>query len=454
MKLAWYTPYAAPSAIGRFSQLVVRELRAQGAEVTIVRTEPKSSDIRAIPTICPNEPVAWAADWDRHLAEQTRNYDLVVYNLGDHYQYHYYTYLHQANVPGLSILHDFSLHHALLQHCSHNASQHGEYLDHIHAECGLTALQTYERLARENNLHQWWDMAIAQHPVYRWALRHTLGVVTHANFYRSQVDERIGAPTTTIPLAYDSVWEPSENGDQASVMASPPRKLTILTVGSVNPNKRHQTVIQCLAHSKFLRERCQFRIVGHIESTQQKKLERLLESFSHRPDVVITGSVSRDRLQKELANAHILSCLRYPALEGASASVIEGILTGKPVIVCNTGCYQEIPDHLVFKIDPNHERSELSHTLEQILRHYDEATQKALTARQWAQERHSPAQYASAFLQFARQVLYNQPVLKVADRIADQLRAWNAPPNPQFLERIDSTMRGLFTGSPPEQRAA
>lgn len=453
MKIAWYTPFSIHSAIGRFSQLVVRALRERGAEVQIVRSEIRSPALRSVAPICTQEPLAWAVDWEARLGDHGRNYDLVVYNLGDHYENHAYAFQHQSAVPGLSIVHDYSLHHALLHHCRTNPAQHGDYLDHLHAENGGEALDVHENCLKDNQPHRWWDQEIARFPVYRWALRDTLGVVAHSSFYRPILAERTGASTTVIPLAYDSAWEPAGVLPRPAAGMVPHRKLVLLTVGSVNPNKRHQAVIQCLAHSRFLRERLQYRIVGHIEPAQRQAIEHQIESFAHRPEVVITGPVSKERLSQELAQADVLTCLRYPALEGASASVIEGLLTGKPVVVTNTGCYEEIPDSIVYKVDPQHERSELTHQLERILRHYDEAIKRGADARAWARQRHSPEQYAARFLEFAHQVLYDRPVLAIADRIAEQLRGWNVPPHPQLLRRVDDALRGLFAEPLNQQRA-
>lgn len=453
MKLAWYTPFSIHSAIGRFSHLVIRELRAQGAEVTLVRSEAKTPAIRSAAPICADEPFVWACDWERKLGEHAAEHDLLVYNLGDHYDYHYYAFQHQVHIPGLSILHDFCLHHALMQHCSANPDLHGTYLDHLYAECGEEAVKAFEDASRDNQMHQWWEHDIARYPVSGWAVRNTLGVVTHATFYRELVEQRGGSPTLTIPLAYDTVWEPPTS-PVAAVKSFDTKKRTILTVGSVNANKRHQAVIQCIAHSRFLRERCQYRIVGHIEPLQQQAIERQLAALDSPVDVVITGAVSRQQLSQELATADILSCLRFPALEGASASVIEGLLTAKPVIVSNTGCYREIPNDLVYKVDPSHEKSELTHVLEQLVRHYDEGMRRGVAARKWAQQRHSPAQYAKAFVQFADEILYDKPVLAIADRIANHLQQWNAPTSPALLRRVDVAMQSLFGQPKNQQRVA
>ncbi len=172
-----------------------------------------------------------------------------------------------------------------------------------------------------------------------------------------------------------------------------------------------------------------------------------LEAHPHRPDVELTGPVSREQLRQELAAADIVSCLRYPALEGASASVVEGLLSGKPVVVSATGCYTEIPDAVVFKVDPRHEHTTLTQAFETIVADYHAAAIRGQEAQRWATPRHCPERYASQLLNFAQQTLYNRPVLQLTDRIADQLRRWSAPADPLLLQQVDRVMFELF-GSP------
>ncbi len=449
MRIAWYTPFSANSAIGHFSQLVVQALRNLDVEVLLVRSEEKTAAVRSVPPICRTEKWAWAADFNQAPQAVLASYDLIVYNLGDHHDFHAYCYRHQPQAPGLSILHDYSLHHAMLMYCHATAPANGSYRDHLHAECGVEVTAAYDGATVHGNEHHWWHAEIARHPVYRWAMSETLGVVTHADFYRATVAERLGCPTTTIPLAYDSPLS-----DDDAKPAGPRDKLTIVTVGAVNANKRYQAVIRALAESPLLRERCRYRIVGPADEPRQQLIATTLNAQRHRPDVTLTGRVDRKTLRQELQNADIISCLRYPALEGASASVIEGLLSGKPVIVCDTGCYQEIPDEAVFKVAPQREHQELTRALEQIVTQYDAACQRARFAQQWARQRHHPSAYAQQLLQFANQVLHNRPVLAIADRFANQLRRWNVPADEHLMRRLDLAMHDLFGDRAAEKRSA
>ncbi len=359
--------------------------------------------------------------------------------MGDHYDYHAMCVHHQRRVPGLTILHDYILHHALYRYSSIEGEVDSTYRAHLAAECGADAIRELDRTISSHGEREWWDRRIADFPLFRWALQNTCGVVTHAEFYRHQVEYRLGCPTQMIPLAYDATWTARKN-----TQVGDDQRYTILTLGTVNPNKRYHAVLQALSASPLLRSSCRYRIVGPVEPQQREDLERFLSGLNPRPDVTFTGRVSESELEAELGAAHIISCLRYPALEGGSASVIEGLLTGKPVIVCDTGCYREIPEDLVYKIDPHHEVSELTAHLEQIVRRYPRALVRARDAAKWARNRHSASAYAQTIVRFAQQLLQNRPIMRVADQIATHLQSWQIAPDGIFCERIDRAMEDLF----------
>ncbi len=88
------------------------------------------------------------------------------------------------------------------------------------------------------------------------------------------------------------------------------------------------------------------------------RLESLIDTHQLRQSVVIHGEVNDPTLQAFLRDADVISCLRWPALEGASASTIEGMLAGKPVIVTDVGFYQTLPGSCVLKVRSEADRAE------------------------------------------------------------------------------------------------
>jgi hypothetical protein len=133
VKIAWVTPLAERSAIGRVSAAVVRALGAHNHEVTIIRSEYNEADGDA------THPVSVPTLWWRnvspvHMALQN---DVIVLNFGDHYGFHAGTLAFAGLVPCLGIFHDFYLYdlfYLWLQHTGLDEKVHEEEVRSAYGE--------------------------------------------------------------------------------------------------------------------------------------------------------------------------------------------------------------------------------------------------------------------------------------------------------------------------------
>ncbi len=63
----------------------------------------------------------------------------------------------------------------------------------------------------------------------------------------------------------------------------------------------------------------------------------------------------------------MICCLRWPVFEGGSASAVEAMLSGRPIIVTDAGFYRDLPDDLVFKVDRRQELDSLTTQLTRLI---------------------------------------------------------------------------------------
>ncbi|MDA1178033.1 MAG: glycosyltransferase family 4 protein [Planctomycetota bacterium] len=394
--------------------------------------------------------MVWAQELGSHPEKALAEFDLVVYNLGDHYTYHELCFDHLERVPGIVVLHDYVLHNALNGYCHAKMNPQVTYDAVLEQECGEEAVAAMRALVHEEP-SKWWQQEIVRFPVLRWALRNSTGVIVHSAFAGNHVRSRVACPIAEIPLAYDggeSSYSPQGFSSQ------PHEKLRLLTVGHINPNKRVQMVVEVLASNERLRKNLEYHVVGPIEDSMRSEIQSLICANGLESQVTITGRVECQQLHEEFQKADAVVCLRNPAMEGGSASVVEGLLTGKPVIVSNTGCFAEIPDAYVHKVDVQNEHLQLKRVLNSLVDAYDSAVQRAQAARTWAIARHSAAGYAQSFLEFGERVLYDRPVLRTIDRVSEYLRVARVSPPIDLLERLDVVMGGLFCDGRRAQRIA
>ena len=101
MKFAWFTPFDHTSAIGAISNIVCEELIKQGHEVVIYAA--KGEKFRET-----NVPFSEYTS-DTLNIDMLKEYDHVLYNLGNYGLFHHEIYKTLVKFPGKVILHDRTL---------------------------------------------------------------------------------------------------------------------------------------------------------------------------------------------------------------------------------------------------------------------------------------------------------------------------------------------------------
>ena len=108
-------------------------------------------------------------------------------------------------------------------------------------------------------------------------------------------------------------------------------------------------------------------------------------------------------------------------LEGGSASLVENLLTGKPVIVSNSGHYKDLPDDVVIKIDVDKEASELKTALNLLINNVSVREEIGKKGKEYAENNFNSENYVNKLLGFFEDVKYNSPLIKLVDKIGMEL---------------------------------
>lgn len=411
MRVVIFAPAIKASAIGRMASLVTRELTKSGHGVVVVRSE-DASLLQAETHDFGVELVPWTKSGQ--VADLVRNAEALVYQIGDNYAYHCGSLQWLYRAPGIVCLHDFfvgHLFHGWAQ--SHKA----EALACLHSWYGGEAAKLFFSCKNsEEFIETTKDVA----PMTEWICSMAYGVITHSNWGIQRVVDSCPGPVQITPLAYDAPafvsTTPSQrdNADQFNV----------LTVGHANPNKRAESVIRALGNSAFLREHATYRLVGQIQPAAAGRLDALAQSL--KVHLVISGEVDADTLSQAIDQADAICCLRWPSLEAASASTVEAMLYGKPVIVTDTGFYSELPDTCVRKIGVQTEIPDLQQALEFLFINEKERLALGANAARWAAATFSAENYAHRLIEASLAVQRAAPMIKVTQSLVGQLKRWGA----------------------------
>ena len=394
MKIAWFTPFRKVSAIGRFSRLVTDQL-AQNAQVDLWLAEAENEElhqtslrmVRYFELSCP----------EKFLPE----YDVIVYNLGDHMPNHATIFDMSRRVPGIVILHDYVMHHFFAEYYS-KREEWDTYVEVMRRWYSADLRKMPNGGWGGDSWRVWEREEVIRYPLFEEAVVRSIAVVTHADFVRDSVARVVGAPVTKIPLAYEA-------GSPGSILSReelqiPENRMVVVSIGHANENKRIQVVLQVLAANPDLARSVKYIVIGSCDGPFGSTLQELPEKLGLGDGVSFIGYASDEVLRSYLFHADFCVNMRWPAMEGGSASLAEEMLCGKPVIVTDTGVYSELPETCVCKVRPEHETEDLTLNLRELATQINLRRRMGEQARRYAEALYNPAFYAERFLEFCSEL--------------------------------------------------
>ena len=194
MNIAWFTPYQQGSAIAKFSSLVVPALAARGHSITLFSSDKQPLiEHRRLPEGI--ELLHWSLfETSPELADA---YDLIVYNIGDHLEYHFGVLKLIDRYPGVCIFHDFYLVDLFLGWC---ATEIEKPLGHciVASIYGQEIAEEFWARTVQPDFQEW---AASHVPMTEWVARKALAAVAHSAFYQQRLADASAGPVTVIPLA-------------------------------------------------------------------------------------------------------------------------------------------------------------------------------------------------------------------------------------------------------------
>lgn len=406
MKIVLFTPLAATSAIGRVSALLVPAI-LQRHELVLVRIEREpGSDIHpcAAPLI----------DWrdDAAVAAALRTADLVLYQIGNSFDFHAGALHWMRRERGVVLLHDFVLAHLFSGWAQGRPDVARRTLESYYGR------QVADNFFAASNHREFIETARRDHPMTEWICGQALGVITHSAWGLPRVLASCAGPAMVAALPYSA-----PGAQPAAPRPETKEPLRLITVGHANPNKRIESVIEAIAGSDLLRTRIVYRLCGRIDPDYGLALSAKARSLGVM--LTLSGEIDDTGLQRALRDADISCCLRWPSLEAASASTIESLLYGLPTLVSDTSFYAELPDDCVRKIGLDYEVQGLRKALECLV--VDAPARHALAARgqAWAANHFGAEGYVEAIETLAPRAQAARPALQMTRTLARYLAEWH-----------------------------
>ena len=228
-----------------------------------------------------------------------------------------------------------------------------------------------------------------------------------------------------------------------------PTTSTVTVPGPSVPYPKDKTprlgtaVLRAIGASDRLRGRVSYLLIGPVEPGERARLQAVAHE-ADAPEPHFTGWVPDEVLHILLAGTDVMCCLRHPALEGGSASLVTAMLSARPTLVSDHASYATVPDGLVLKCAPGDESAHVMHHLEAVLDGPDEARAMGQRARDYALEHFSPTSYAERLLQALGAATSVQPAVMAARRVGQQLAELGMANDDLALPRINGILSGML----------
>ena len=423
-RIAWATPWNARSAIAEFSVHVVAELKRRGHEVTILRTETGASlELDDLPFDGTVEKLETMS-----ISSLGWTFDHIVGNVGDNFAFHGALPRVMDELPILGLFHD-----GLIAHLADPwARSMGDFPDGSR----ILADVIYDR-ALPDAVPFWLPLAemADRRPMLEWLAGTVAGAFTHSDYWSARLRNATPGKVTTHPLTMPD-----------HLMPPPPAwsgRVVIATIGHVNQNKRADQILSAIASDPVLRSLCEYRLLGHVEEGERARLSRLARLLGL-DQPLFTGWIEIEELRRQVADVHVLSCLRHPIFETGSASLILAMRSGRPVLVSNEGVYGDVDDEAVLKCTPGNEAPDIARHLLSLMRNPQQQDTIAQSAISYVERANSLISYVDALEGAMKAASANAPRITMLRSFGRSLGAMGVASSDAVCDRLAYGLDGMF----------
>lgn len=281
-----------------------------------------------------------AQGYERRLLESYRRdeFDLAIHQLGNN-PYHEPMYREAMSHPGIIVLHDFVLHHLIVEMTIARGDVEGYVaaLRESHGEAGAAWAR-----GRASGLHH--EMANFLMPASIAVAQRSRAVIVHNSWAADRLHSfGVTTPIHVIPHPFEEV---SPGVDRTAIRARlglAPDDRVIGLFGFLTAAKRAEVVLKAFAAARSRNGRLRLLVVG-------EPAPNIDVSTMASDGVSFTGYAPDKEFAAYYAAVDLLVNLRYPSAGETSGTLVRALAAGKPVAVSDYAQFAELPDDCVTKI--------------------------------------------------------------------------------------------------------
>lgn len=322
-----------------------------------------------------------------------RPFDAIIYHMGNSAA-HLGIWRALQRTPGIVALHDFVLHHFMLQEIVAVRGQIDLYRAEMRRRYGDEGAHVAELMLRGR-----FPDAAFDFPFCEDVLERATGVLAHSRYVLDRVTAlKPGLATALVPMGVP--LPPLIPRHEARERLGLPQDALILaSFGHINPYKRLEPALRALRDLRAIRPDARYLLVGSISPNYDAR--GVVERLGLTDAVTITGYVPRSAFEDYVAAADICLNLRHPTAGETSASLLRLLGAGRPTLVTATGSFTELPQGVAAQVDPDGSESDLILAYCRLLAERpDVAAAMGAAAREYVARCHTLEGAARAYIEF------------------------------------------------------
>lgn len=431
MKIAYFSPLLPQkSGVSDYSEELLPELsRYADIDLYVSGFIPTSSSIKDNYELFPIE---------RFTMDLYRDYDEIIYHIGNNTQYHKEIYLTALKYPGIIVLHDYSIHHLIAQLTVGQNDWHS-YINEMKYNYGTEGEKLARLSAEGKNKVLWETEYTMKYPVNKRVIDRSKGVIVHSKLAENGViSTRSDVFVQYAPLFTSEIVnvDEMEKKNLRKKYNLPNDCVIFSSFGFVSRAKRIHLVLEAIKELKKKYRNIMYLIVGEEEKGVYE-ISQLIKKEGLHDCCQYIGFVNLDEFKEYIKISDVCINLRYPTQGETSASLLRILGYGKPAIVTNIGTFSEFPDSIVKKISFNNEIDEckdIVRTMQFFLDNPSEIKKMGQSALTYVKDRHSVSITAQRYIEAIEN-------LQSSDTFTDEPRFYYS-----YLDKYCNTGRTILDG--------
>lgn len=321
----------------------------------------------------------------------------TLYHIGNNL-FHEFVFRAALQKPGYVVLHDFVLHHLVVELTLARNDPQGyrDYLINDHGEMGRA-------LAEQRENYAFTSMQEFLLPLNGRILDNAKGVIVHSHWALQQIETvKPELPVIRVPHHFhaDDIPQLSSSREEARrKLGIAPDVIVFLCIGHITPPKQVELVAKALGRMRRQLPPFLFLLVG--EASDKAGLQTVLKQAGISDCTRLTGRVHMKTFQEAIIASDVVCNLRYPTAGESSGTLMRALGFGRCCVVFDYASFSDFSSDICVKIPLNtFDVAPLAETLLSLARSPERRNTLGDAARRWARTECSVAKCVRAGAEF------------------------------------------------------